>query len=46
VDDVLARREFGVPYMELEWDVNLEISNDLRVRFARVNRYCKNQGDQ
>jgi len=33
--NVLARRKFGVPYMELEWDVGFKGSNDLRVCFGR-----------
>ena len=37
-DDVLARRKFGVPCMELEWDVDFKCSNDLRVRIACVKR--------
>jgi hypothetical protein len=38
VDDVLARRKLGVPCMELKWNVDFKVSNDLRVYFARVNR--------
>ena len=46
VDAVLARWKLGVASVELEWDGGFNVANDLRVGFGRVNRRCKNQGEE
>jgi hypothetical protein len=46
VDEVLARGKFGIPRMELKWDVCLKLPNNLSVCFAGGKRECKNQGNE
>src|ERR1700730_2381039 len=38
VDDVLTWWKFGVSCMELEWDVDFKVANNLRMRSGCVNR--------
>jgi hypothetical protein len=46
VDDVLACGKLGGPCIELKWDVSFEFSDDLRLRFGRVNRQRANQSNE
>jgi hypothetical protein len=46
VNPVLAGWKFGVARMELEWDVDFKVSNDLRFSLARTNRKRKHQGEE